>query len=69
MHQKTVLLSVAWDNTDSAFEVVKAYYRRICEYMQFEDCGSVIGKGCGTPEMTRNSQYPEETYRLGKEIG
>ncbi|MCR5735356.1 MAG: flavodoxin family protein [Lachnospiraceae bacterium] len=66
MHKKTVLLSVAWDNTDKAFEVVKAYYNRICEYMQFEDCGSVIGKGCGTPEMTRNSGYVGEAYRLGK---
>ena len=68
MHKKTVLLSVAWDNSDTVFEVVEAYYRRICEYMQFTDCGSVIGKGCGTPEMTKNSGYPEEAYRLGKSL-
>lgn len=34
MHKKTALLTVAWDNTDTAFEIVKAYYKKICEYMQ-----------------------------------
>lgn len=68
MHKKTALLTVAWDNTDSAFEIVKAYYKRICEYMQFEDKGTVIGKGCGTPDMTKRSVYPNQAYQLGKSI-
>ena len=65
MHKKTALLTVAWNNTDSAFEIVRAYYKRICEYMQFEDQGEVIGKGCGTPEMTKRSIYPNQAYQLG----
>ena len=68
MHKKTVLLTAAWDDTDSVFSVVEAYYRRICEYMQFEDCGMVLGGGCGTPSMTRNSGYIEKAYELGKSI-
>ena len=68
MHKKTVLLTVAWDDTDTVFSVVEAYYRRICEYMQFEDCGIVLGGGCGTPSMTRGSGAPEEAYRLGKSL-
>ena len=42
MHKKTVLLSAAWDDTDTVFSVVKAYYQRICDYMQFEDRKSVV---------------------------
>ena len=68
MHKKTSLLTVAWDNTDSAFEIVRAYYKRICEYMQFENKGEVIGKGCGTPEMTKRSIYPNQAYQLGKSV-
>ncbi len=68
MHKKTVLLTVAWDNTDKAFEVVTAYYDRIVEYMQFEDMGRVIGKGCGTVSMTSSTAYPAEAYQLGKRI-
>lgn len=68
MRKKVVLITVAWDNTDSAFDVVKAYYHRICEYMDFQDQGMVIGKGCGTPEMTRHSRYMNDAYQLGKSI-
>ena len=68
MSKKTALITVAWDSTDSAFDVVKAYYKRICEYMHFEDQGAVIGKGCGTPEMTGCSKYMNEAYQLGKNM-
>lgn len=68
MHKKTVLLSVAWDNTDSSFDVVKAYYGKICDYMQFKDCGMITGKSCGTPSMTKATEYPGMAYELGKRI-
>ena len=68
MHKKTVLLSVAWDDTDTVFNVTEAYYKQICSYMQFEDCGMVLGRGCGTPAMTRSSIYPKKAYELGKNI-
>ena len=68
MHKKTALLAVAWDNTWTVFEVTKAYYRTICDYMQFDDHGMVLGGGCGTPEMTRNSVFPEQAYALGKSL-
>ena len=68
MHKKTALLAVAWDDTDTVFSVVEAYYHRICEYMQFKDCGMVLGGGCGTPEMTMRSGYPQKAYELGKAL-
>ena len=54
--------------TDKAFEIVVAYYHRLCEYMQFQDCGMVIGKGCGTVDMTKRSKYPQEAFELGKRV-
>ena len=68
MHKKTALLAAAWDDSDTVFQVVEAYYRRICEYMQFEDLGTVLGRGCGTPGMTKNSRFPAQAYNLGKSI-
>ena len=68
MHKKAALLAVAWDNTDTVFSVVEAYYHRICEYMQFEDMGMVLGGGCGTPSMTKSSDAPERAYQLGKSV-
>lgn len=68
MHKKAALLAAAWDDTDTVFSVVEAYYHRICEYMQFEDAGMVLGGGCGTPAMTKNSKALTEAYEFGKSI-
>ena len=68
MHKKAALLTVAWDDTDTVFSVVEAYYHRICEYMRFEDCGMVLGGGCGTTSMTKSSGYLEKAYELGKTV-
>lgn len=68
MHKKAALLTVAWDDTSTVFSVVEAYYRRICEYMQFEDMGMVLGGGCGTPSMTKGTCFIEKAYELGKSI-
>ena len=68
MHKKTALLSVAWDDTDNVFEVTEAFYKQLCSYMQFEDCGTVLGRGCGTPSITGASKYPKLAYELGKSI-
>lgn len=68
MHKKTALLSVAYDAGEEAFDVVAAYYRRLCGYMGFEDQGMVLGRGCGTPEVTAKSRYMEEAYQLGVKI-
>lgn len=68
MHKKAALLAVAWDDTDTVFSIVEAYYKRICEYMQFEDMGSVLGGGCGTPSMTRNNPALSKAYELGRSL-
>lgn len=68
MHKKTVLLSVAWDDTDTVFTVTEAFYKQLCDYMQLEDCGMVLGRGCGTPAITRATDYPKQAYELGKSI-
>ena len=68
MRKKAVLLAVAWDNTKTVFKVTKDYYDTICDYMHFQDCGVILGGGCGTPGMTKNSGFPEKAYQLGKSL-
>ncbi|MCR4671762.1 MAG: flavodoxin family protein [Lachnospiraceae bacterium] len=68
MHKKTALLSVAWDDTDTVFAVVEAYYRQLCSYMDFRDQGTVLGGGCGTPAMTRQSRYMKDAYEIGRRV-
>ncbi len=65
---KTSLISAAWDNTDTVFAVVDAYYQQLCSYMDFRDQGTVLGKGCGTPAMTGKTRYMKDAFELGKNI-
>ena len=68
MNKKTALISAAWDDTDTVFAVVDAYYRQLCGYMTFKDQGTILGKGCGTPDMTRRSRYMKAAYELGRSV-
>ena len=68
MKKKTALISAAWDDSDTVFAVVEAYYRQLCSYMDFQDLGTVLGRGCGTPDMTSKSRYMTAAYDLGESI-
>lgn len=67
-HLKSALLTVAWNADDWTFDALKAHYKTLVRYIHFQDCGMVLGLGCGTPAMTKRSRYPQEAYRLGREV-
>ena len=64
-HMRSVLLAVAWNSDNWTFDALKAHYQTLVRYLNFHDEGTVLGKGCGTPSMTRHSVYPAMAYRLG----
>jgi len=45
-----------------------AQLKTLVRYIHFEDMGMVLGRGCGTPAMTRRSKYPGQAYKSGKEM-
>ena len=67
-HLRSALLTVAWNSQDWTFEALAAHYKTLVRYINFEDKGMVLGYGCGSPSMTRSSQYPEAAYRLGRSL-
>jgi multimeric flavodoxin WrbA len=67
-HLKSALLTVAWNADDWTFDALKAHYKTLVRYIHFQDCGMVLGLGCGTPAMTKRSGYPQEAYRLGRDV-
>ena len=58
---KSALISVAWN-------ALEAHYRTLVRYLDMDDRGMILGKGCGTPSMTRRSRYPELAYELGRRL-
>lgn len=67
-HLKSALLAVAWNSSDWTFDALESHYKTLVRYINFEDKGMILGYGCGTPGMTRSSQYVKEAYDLGKSI-
>ncbi len=66
-HMKSALLTVAWNSDDWTFDALEAHYHTLVKYLNLKDQGMVLGKGCGSPSMTKQSKYLKMAYALGKE--
>ena len=62
---KCALLAVAWNADGWTFDALEAHYQTLVRYLDMRDCGMVLGRGCGTPAMTRGTRYPQQAYELG----
>lgn len=62
---KCALLTVAWDSDSETFKALESHYNTLCHYLNMQDCGRVLGYGCGTPNMTRSSRAMVQAYELG----
>lgn len=67
-HMKSVLLAVAWNNDDWTFNALESHYQTLVNYLNFRNQGMVLGRGCGSPTMTRGSRFMNEAYELGKRL-
>ncbi|MBS5112458.1 MAG: flavodoxin family protein [Coprobacillus cateniformis] len=67
-HLKAVLITAAWDNNEDVMPYCAKHYEKLCRYMNFENCGMILGTGCGSPEMTKTSVHMQEAYQLGKSV-
>lgn len=67
-HMKSALISAAWNADSWTFDSLVSHYKTLVRYLNFEDRGAVLGKGCGTPSMTRRSEYMKIAYELGKKL-
>ena len=65
-HMKSALLTVAWNSDGWTFDALGSHYQTLVRYLDFEDCGMVLGRGCGSPSMTKHSPYPKMAYELGR---
>lgn len=68
MHKKTAFICAAWNSSQGTMDAVKMHYEALVDYMHFQDVGSILATGCGTPSMTLRSPFMEKAYQLGKSI-
>ena len=65
---KSALIAVAWNADDWTFDALEAHYQTLVRYLNFRDQGTILGRGCGTPSMTRASVYPRKAYEFGRDL-
>ena len=65
---KSALIVAAWDSYDWTLKDIKAHYETLCQYLNFQDQGQILGGGCGTVSMTKQSRFPQLAYQLGKSL-
>ena len=66
---KTVLIAAAWDSNNWTMQDIQAHYETLCNYLNFQNQGEILGVGCGTVQMTKHTRFPQAAYLLGKQIG
>ena len=64
-HMKSALLAVAWNSDGWTFDALEAHYKTLVRYLNLQDMGMILGRGCGTPDMTRHSSSTRRAYELG----
>ena len=67
-HMRSALLTVAWDSDNWTFDALEAHYDTLVRYLDLEDAGRILGRGCGTPSMTWRSAYVQQAGELGKSL-
>ncbi len=67
-NMKSAIISAAWNSDGWTFEALESHYKTLVRYLNLKNMGTVWGKGCGTPSMTRASRYMKEVYELGKNL-
>ena len=67
-HMKSALISVAWNSDSWTFDALKAHYQTLVRYLNLDDMGMILGAGCGTPTVTKQSRFMKLAYESGRKL-
>lgn len=66
--KKGMLMVTAWNSDEWTMKDIAAHYRTLMHYMDWQDIGMLLAKGCGTRSMIEATGYPEQAYQMGKTL-
>ena len=58
-HMRSALLAVAWNSDDWTFEALESHYKTLVRYLNLQDMGMVLGRGCGAGQWGGRRQATE----------
>lgn len=66
--KKALLLVSAADDTEEVASAMKAHFEKLCHYLRWENCGTLVAHGVYYRKDIEQTAYPEQAYQLGKSI-
>lgn len=66
--KKSLLLATAWREDDGVMSYLRNLYNGIADYLQYKNMGTIMARGCGSPETIHGSRYAKEAYEIGKTL-
>lgn len=66
--RKMALLVAANNPNPHIMDRIVMNYLSIVNFLSVQNAGMVLATGCGTPELTRKSDFPKLAYELGKSV-
>ena len=49
-------------------EAIEAYYKKLTNYMEWQDVGKVLAKGCLDKAAIEKTNFPQAAYEIGKKL-
>ena len=68
LKKKAVLLAACGDTDSWTLDALYQHYQNICQYLHWEDLGSIQAIGMYTREDIENSDYPKAAKILGQSL-
>lgn len=66
--RKMALIATANNPNPHIMDILVANWRSGVAFIGAEEAGMVLACGCGTPEATRASRYPQKAYEFGRSL-
>lgn len=66
--RKSSLLAACGDDAAQAMDALTAHYGAVCDYLNWENCGTVYALGASTRQAMEGSNFPMQAEKLGKSL-
>ncbi|KHD36756.1 flavodoxin [Clostridium acetobutylicum] len=64
--KKAMLIVTGTNSREWAMKGIAGSYTEALKYLQWQDCGQLLAKGCPAREDLEKTDYPQQAYLLGK---
>lgn len=65
---KSLLIATAHRSDDQVMQYLQDFYKGLVDYLEYDDQGMIMAKGCYDTDTVQNSPYAQRAYSLGKSL-